>query len=100
MLLGLLLPPQHTSSSTAGAATATGRHLFAEGAYDLVMRMANSSSIAADDVGSSSSCSTTWSSSSTLSVMLLQLAAVWHAIMRAKARDYASPLDRYAQRNG
>ena len=97
VLLGQLLPPQRTSSCSAEAATATGRHLFAEGAYDLVMQMMDSykCSTAPTDIitqSSSSSSGLQWGSSG--SVQLLHLAAVWHAIMRARARSYESYQDR------
>ena len=86
VLLGLLLPPppQSTSSSSAGAATATGRHMFAEGAYDSVMQMANGCNEAKKNFSSSLQ----WDSCGSLH--LPRLAAVWHAIMRARARSYDS----------
>ena len=90
VLLGQLLPPLHTSTNSAGGATATGRHLFAEGAYDMVMQMVKGSSTAMEDCSSSTSLS--WGSGG--SVQLLYLAAVWHAIMRARARSYESYADR------
>ena len=94
VLLGQLLPPQHTSSSSAGPATATGRHLFSEGAYYLIMQMVNRGNTAMEDCSSSSSNSS-GSLRSGGSAQLLHLAAVWHAIMRARARSYDSYEDRY-----
>jgi hypothetical protein len=97
VLLGLLLPPHHTSSSSStGAAAATGTHVFAEGAYDMVMEtvLGDSSRTEVPMSSSSDHSSSSLSWASNGSVQLLHLAAMWHAIMRARARKYDSYGDR------
>jgi hypothetical protein len=102
VLLGLLLPPQPSSissSSSTGPGLAVRRHLFAEGAYDMVMEMTlngnSSSSSTSNPQGDTSSSNSSLSWASGGSALVLHFAAVWHALMRAKARNYASYQDRY-----
>ena len=62
--------------------------MFAEGAYDSVMQMVEGRA----DAKKNFSSSLQWGSCGSLH--LLHLAAVWHAIMRARARSYDSYEDR------
>ena len=103
MLLGALLP---SSSSGSGALAARGSQLFAETAYEEVMHLCSKLaqdeqqqqlkqgvvSLGGGSSSSNSSSSLPWGSGG--SVQLLHLAAVWHAIMRARARSYESYQDR------
>jgi hypothetical protein len=99
VLLGALLPC-HSSPSDPAAPEST--HVFAERAYNLVQQVESrnrdpnhlhgGAGFATKASSSSSSSSLSWGSGG--SVQLLHLAAVWHAIMRARARRYDSYQER------
>ena len=102
MLLGALLP---SSSSQSDVTALRGYELFAEASYGQVMHLYSRAQgqqhqqqplkQGVGSLGGSSSSSSQWDSGG--SFQLLHLAAVWHAIMRARARSYDLYADRYVQ---